>query len=238
MEGDFMAKSDFILSVRSAVGFLDSEVQTDSESLDSEEIREQVRHAVVWLTPKSVEGFVPQDFAELPEPQRNELNAQVVAFRSIAEQVPADSRATHQQIEAALPHFLRIVSLVREALLPKWVADLDMLVSQAESWCEQQDWPHKRQSKVIRERLLGRYEVEQLRFHTGRAGFMLDPVARFVPGALGLVDLYILPTLDTVMILRTEDDWVVHVERPGDLQVLPWHRENFAAAVTGLAKNL
>jgi hypothetical protein len=31
-------------------------------------------------------------------------------------------------------------------------------------WCEEQDWPHKRQAKVLRERLLGPYEVDQLRF--------------------------------------------------------------------------
>jgi hypothetical protein len=233
-----MAKKDFILSVRSAVGFLDPDVETDIQSLDSKEIRQQVRHAVIWLTPKSVEGFVPQDFAELPEPRRNELNAEVEAFRSIAEQVPADAPATEVQIEAALPHFLRIVSLVREAVLPPWIADVDILLSQVESWCEEQDWPHKRQDKVLRERLLGPYEVEQLRFHTGHAGFMLDPVARFVPGALGLVDLYVLPTLDTVMIVRAEADWVLRVDQAGSEQVLPWGKEPFVAAVSELAKNL
>jgi hypothetical protein len=233
-----MAKTDFILSVRTAVGFLDPEVQTDSQSLDSAEIRQQVRHAVVWLTPRSVEGFVPQDFAELPEPQRNELNAEVEAFRSVAEQVPAGAPATEEQIEAALPHFLRIVSLVREAVLPPWIADLDMLLLQVESWCEEQDWPHKRQPKLLRERLLGPYEVEQLLFHTGQAGFMLDPVARFVPGGLGLVDLYIRPTLDSVMIVRTEEGWMLHAEQAGNAQVLPWGQEQFATALTELAKNL
>ncbi len=223
-----MAKSDFISSVRAAVGVLDTEVETDSQSLDSEEIRRQLRKAAFWLSPKSVEGFVPQDFAELPGPRRNELNAEVEAFRSIAQQVPGNSPAKEEQIEAALPHFVRIVSLVREAVLPPWIADLDELLSQVESWCEAQDWPHKRQDKILRERLLGPYEVEQLCFHTGRAGFMLDPVARFVPGGLGLVDLYVLPTLDSVIILRSEDGWVLQVDRPGDVQVLPWGKEQFA----------
>jgi len=233
-----MAKDDFISGVRTAVGLLDPEVQTDRRSLDSEEVRRQFRNAVIWLTPKSVEGFVPQDFAELPEPRRNELKAEVEAFRSRAEQVPADAPATDEQIEAALPHFLRIVSLVREALLPPWVADLDLLLSQVESWCEEQGWPHKRQDKVLRERLLGPYEVEQLRFHTGQAGLMLDPIARFVPGGLGLVDLYVLPTLDSVIILRTDDGWVLQVERPGSVQVLPWTKEQFGAAVNELMKDL
>jgi hypothetical protein len=233
-----MAKNDFISSVRTAVGLLDPEVETDSQALHSEEIRRQLRNAAFWLTPKSVEGFVPQDFAELPGSRRNELNAEVQAFRSIAQRVPADAPATVEQIEAALPHFLRIVSLVREAVLPPWIADLDLLLSQVESWCEGQDWPHKRQDKVLRERLLGPYEVEQLCFHTGRAGFMLDPVARFVPGGLGLVDLYVLPTLDSVIVLRTEDGWVMQVERPGNVQVLPWGKEQFGTAVGELAKNL
>jgi hypothetical protein len=232
-----MAKRDFISSVRTAVGFLDPEIQTDSQHLDSEEIRQHIRRAVIWLTPKSVEGFVPQDFAELPEAQRNELDAEVETFRSIAEDVPAGTPATEKQIEAALPHFLKIVSLVREAVLPPWIADLDMLLSQVESWCEEQGWSHKRQSKVIRERLLGPYEVEQLRFHTGQAGFMLDPVARFVPGGLGMVDLYILPTLDSVMIPRTEEGWVLHVEQAGNVQLLPWGQEQFNTALSELAKN-
>jgi hypothetical protein len=233
-----MAKRDFIWSVRAAVGFLDPEVQTDSQHLDSEEIRQQIRHAVVWLTPRSVEGFVPQDFAELPEPQRNELKREVEAFRSIAEQVSGNASAREEQIDAALPHFLRIVSLVREVVLPAWVADLDVLLSQVESWCEGREWSHKRQSKAMRERLLGPYEVEQLRFHTGQAGFMLDPVARFVPGGLGLVDLYVLPTLDSVMIVRTEEGWTLHVEQAGDVRVSPWGQEQFATAVGQLAKNL
>jgi hypothetical protein len=233
-----MAKRDFISSVRTAIGFLDPEVQTDSQHLGSEEIRQQMRQAVIWLTPKSVEGFVPQDFAELPESQRNEFNAEVEAFRNIAERVPSHAPATEGQIEAALPHFLRIVSLVREAVLPAWIAELGALVSQVESWCEEQDWSHKRQSKLIRERLLGPYEVEQLRFHTGQAGFMLDPVARFVPGGVGMVDLYILPTLDSVMILRTDEGWVLHVEQTGNVQVLPWGREQFGTALRELARNL
>jgi hypothetical protein len=233
-----MAKRDFILSVRTAVGFLDPEVRTDSRFLDSKEIRQQVRQAVIWLTPKSVEGFVPQDFSELTEPQRGELNAEVEAFRGIAEQVPAAAPATEEQIEAALPHFLRIVALVREAVLPAWKTDLDLLLSQVQSWCEEQDWSHKRQPKEVSERLLGPYEVEQLRFHTGQAGFMLDPAARFVPGALGLVDLCILPTLDSVIIPRTEEGWVLQIERPGNVQVMPWGPEQFGNAVSELAKNL
>ncbi len=233
-----MAKNDLISSVRTAVGVLDPGVETDSQTVDCDEIRRQLRNAVMWLTPKSVEGFVPQDFAELPEPRRNELNAEVQAFRSIAQHVPAGVPATDEQIEAALPHFLRIVSLVRDAVLPPWIADLDILLSQVESWCEEQDWPHKRQDKVLRERLLGPYAVEQLCFHTGRAGFMLDPVARFVPGGLGLVDLYVLPTLDSVILLRADDGWVLQVERPGNVQVLPWGKEQFRAAVSELAKNL
>jgi hypothetical protein len=233
-----MAKKDFISSVRTAVGFLDPVVETDNQSLDSNTIRRQFREAVIWLTPKSVEGFVPQDFAELTEAKRNELNAEVEAFRNIAEQVPADAPATPDQIEAALTPFLKIVSLVRDAVLPAWTADLGSLLSQVESWCDEKRWPHKRQPKEIRERLLGPYKVEQLQFHTGQAGFILDPVARFVPGGLGIVDLYILPTLDSVMIPRTEEGWVLHVEQAGNVQVLPWGREQFDTALSELTKNL
>ncbi len=231
-----MAKSDFISSVRTAVGFLDPEVQADSQSLDSEEVRQQLRHAVVWLTPKSVEGFVPQDFAELPDAKRSALNAEVEAFRNVAKNV--GRLATDHQIETALPHFLSIVSLVREAVLPAWIADLRALVGQVEAWCAEKGWSHLRQSKVVRERLLGLYEVEQLRFHTGQAGFMLDPVARFVPGGLGLVDLYVVPTLDSVIVLRTEEGWNLRVEQSGDTQVLPWTESQFLAALNELAKNL
>jgi hypothetical protein len=231
-----MAKGDFISSVRTAVGLLDPEIDADSQSLDSHEIRQQLRHAITWLTPKSVEGFVPQDFVELPETKRAELDAEVAAFRRIASEVPPDSQGREEQVEAALPHFLRIVSLVREAVLPAWIADLDALVCQAESWCDERSWAHSRQSKIVRERLLGPYEVPQLRFHTGRTGFMLDPVARFVPGGLGLVDLYMVPTLDSAIVLRVEEGWELHIEWPGD-EMLPWRREEFYSALNKLASN-
>jgi hypothetical protein len=68
----------------------------------------------------------------------------------------------------------------------------------------------RRDEKTIREDRLGQYTVPRLLMHATTGRLLLDPVARYVPGATGVVDLYVLPSYDAVMISRTEDGWCLH----------------------------
>jgi hypothetical protein len=58
---------------------------------------------------------------------------------------------------------------------------------------------------------LGSYEAPALIMQKGTTRVLLDPVARFVPGAEGLVDIYLMPAYDEVASLYyVEGEWRLH----------------------------
>ncbi|HET6573757.1 MAG TPA: hypothetical protein VFG68_09165 [Fimbriiglobus sp.] len=75
---------------------------------------------------------------------------------------------------------------------------------------------------------------------------MAEPIARFVPGADGVVDLYLMPAYDDIASLYyQEGEWKLHYALPGDLAVAhpkegeahPLTKEVFGAAVGEMAKH-
>ena len=76
-----------------------------------------------------------------------------------------------------MPWFIKVVSHVSEIMLSEWKRDVENLLGEVERWCGEYGWSNKRIPKVVSERLLGPYGVEKLQFHTGQAGYMLDPIA-------------------------------------------------------------
>jgi hypothetical protein len=76
---------------------------------------------------------------------------------------------------------------------------------------------------------------------------VLNPVARFVPGAQGAVDLYVAPAYDDIASLYFEGDhWVVHhSERPDPLATegvvkitpRPYTEQTIRAILDGMAVN-
>ncbi len=139
-----MALSEFWQSVQAGARFVSPNVSVDSPKLDASAIERSLRLSTIWLTPRVVEGFDPDDFNFLPPPQRNGLFKSVQSFRSIAEKVPADKPPTSLQIAKALPSFVKILSLLQpnqyvdpeafvlgkkienetEGKLPGWVREL------------------------------------------------------------------------------------------------------------------
>jgi len=144
-----MSLRDFWTSVRTASRFIAPGAPADSPRLDSAKIEGLLRSAVVWLTPKSVEGFNPEDFDFLPLAERQDLIDSVNRFSDLARQVPPDKPATDQQIQQALSQFLRIVEILR----PDRYADSEAFVIGKK--VEQQLANHFPQS------------VSELRFETG-----------------------------------------------------------------------
>lgn len=107
-----MALRDFWISVQAGAGLLSPRATSDSPRIDPSEMERTLRNAVMWLTPSSVSGFDENDFPFLPEAERSELSACVAEFRRVARQVPPTGPAAPEQIEQALPPFLRIVELL------------------------------------------------------------------------------------------------------------------------------
>jgi hypothetical protein len=68
---------------------------------------------------------------------------------------------------------------------------------------------------------------------------LLDPVAYDVPGAEGVVDLYLMPTYDDMASLYFENgDWKIHYAFPPDeaeTQVLPLDEETLNQVLDAIA---
>ena len=113
-----------------------------------------------------------------------------------------------------------------EQIRDDWIAAVDQLVREAESWSQKQNWAVRREPKTVVEDRLGTYTVPRLLIHSTTGRLLLDPVARYIPGGLGLVDLSVLPSYDSVMIPRTEDGWYLHpISEEGSRR--PWSEQAF-----------
>jgi hypothetical protein len=108
----------------------------------------------------------------------------------------------------------------------EWILTVNALLAQAEEWAaEQVDWPTKRLTKTATEERLGSFEIDQLLIHAPQGRLLLDPVARFVMGAEGLVDFSVMPSLDYATIVRRKGKWELRPlfqEKP-----CAWNRANF-----------
>lgn len=93
-----------------------------------------------------------------------------------------------------------------------WLDCLDDLVENVKSWSGDGGWKPSLTSVDLTESGYGRYEAPVLVLSRGEVVVSLVPVARQVPGANGMVDLYVMPEFDDVASVYLEEggQWVVH----------------------------
>lgn len=92
-----------------------------------------------------------------------------------------------------------------------WLDRLDLLVRSVGEWSATSGWQGRLTSKHMAEKGLGRYEVPVLVLDRDDAEVALVPVARQIPGADGLVDLFRMPAYDAVASLYLENgQWFIH----------------------------
>ncbi len=120
-----------------------------------------------------------------------------------------------------------------EGVRDEWIVAVEQLVEDAEVWARKQDWAVRREAKTLREDRLGQYTVPRLLIHATAGRLLLDPVARYVPGAIGVVDLYVLPSYDAVMISRADDGWRLHPIVAEDVPQT-WSEKSFVRTVLQL----
>ena len=82
-----------------------------------------------------------------------------------------------------------------EAVKAEWLGRLDSLVDEVDGWARASGWRTRRIGKTVKERRLGTYRVPVLLMEKDTVEVVLNPVARFVPGAGGAVDLYVAARL-------------------------------------------
>src|SRR5438067_2384741 len=75
-----MAREEFLDSLRRASRMLvPPRVRSKPGAQTNANLATKLRAADLWLTPKSVEGFDPADFADWPKNERDELKKEVAA---------------------------------------------------------------------------------------------------------------------------------------------------------------
>jgi hypothetical protein len=113
-----------------------------------------------------------------------------------------------------------------EQVRDEWVAAVESVVRDAEAWSKNQGWATRLDPKTIREDRLGEYTVPRLLIHTLDGRLLLVPVARYVGGADGRIDLFLMPSYDSVPITRTAGGWSIHPTGDAD-DSRPWSEATF-----------
>jgi len=91
------------------------------------------------------------------------------------------------------------------------------LVKQVRDWVEPHEWITKPYPKKMRDVDHQVFEIPALFLQKGPTRVLLDPVAYDVPGAEGVVNLYLMPTYDDMASLYFENgEWVIHYAFPPD----------------------
>lgn len=109
----------------------------------------------------------------------------------------------------------------------EWLSALEALVADVETWSHENDWGTRRDSKRLKEEKLGAYDAPVLLIQSPKGRWLLEPIARYVVGAEGRVDLCVYPSYDSVVIAREQDgSWRI-VELGRKNRVRPWNRHEF-----------
>jgi hypothetical protein len=96
-------------------------------------------------------------------------------------------------------------------LRDQWLKVLAELTSNVKSWAEELDWSTRQIAKKMKDSRLGSYDAPALLMQKETIRVLLDPVARFTPGAEGVVDLYLMPAYDDIASLyRVDGEWRLH----------------------------
>ncbi len=94
---------------------------------------------------------------------------------------------------------------------------VEALVEQVRKWVEPHEWVTKVYPKKMRDVEGQAYQAPALFLQKGPTRLLLDPIAYDVPGAEGVVDLYLMPTYDDMASLYFEKEtWTIHYPFPPD----------------------
>ena len=205
---------EFILDVRKAARLkLKPTVTTDSQLIDPDTTARALQRAALWLTPKIVATYDPAAFTAWPGEMQEELRRAVEGFRTVAATVPPDKAATAPQFRDGVQAFDGLKSAVQKVVWAEWESAANGLINRVESWAAEFGWVTRRERKNLSEMLMGDYSLDQLYLHAEGHLYILDPLARFIPGGLGAFDLSIQPSFYVTSIYRHLDgEWFVHLD--------------------------
>lgn len=218
-----MAREEFVANLRHAHLLLQPpRVESDLGRTYDSEAASRLDRADLWLTPKAVEGFDPDDFSDLSEKDRKKLSEAVAQFLRIATNVPPDKPATARQSNQARKHLETAIKIVGRGLRDQWLEAQRQMINEAIQAAHEHHWYVEEDQKRLRESLLGEYQSPRLRIRTPDTEVVLDPVARFGSGRQGIVDLLVMPTYETrYLVLFKDGRWQIVTPRGS------WHKREF-----------
>jgi hypothetical protein len=120
-----------------------------------------------------------------------------------------------------------------EAKRDEWVAAIDGLFAEVEAWAKKEEWLVQRTRKTVDEDRLGSYEVPVLTLQTSAGPLILEPIARYIIGAEGRIDLCAFPSFESAIIVRTDGHWRFASVPPSSDR--PWSKEAFLEIALCLA---
>lgn len=130
------------------------------------------------------------------------------------------------------------------ALREEWLERLDQLVADVKGWVEAAGWRTREITKRMKDSVLGTYRAPALLMQRETVEVILDPVARFVVGADGAVELYLMPAYDDIAGLYFIDgEWRIYfvfrepsaVAGPVEPDDLPFSKESLVRVLDAIA---
>ncbi len=104
----------------------------------------------------------------------------------------------------------------RIAIWDVWYPRVASLVKQVEQWAGELDWATRKIETKLPDGDIGEHKVPALVMQQDTFRMLLEPISRIVPGAEGLVDLYLMPAYDDIARLYYEGgDWQIEYAKSG-----------------------
>lgn len=122
---------------------------------------------------------------------------------------------------------------IHESRRQLWLGWVDQLIQETKTWAEQEGWSVYLDSKTITEERLGTYPAPVLRIRTAQGELRVEPIALYLVGGEGRVDLEAWPSLNRVRLIRNKEQWEIITDSNVPLRQ-PWNRNTFVQ----LAKDL
>src|SRR4051795_6163736 len=109
------------------------------------------------------------------------------------------------EVATPMPSTIRKQDLASEG--SRWLSLVEQLLRQIERWCRDRGWAVHREQAEVTEAKLGTYRVPVLSIRSPAGHVYVEPVARYVAGADGRVDIYAFPSMTRMLLARVGDKW-------------------------------
>lgn len=122
----------------------------------------------------------------------------------------------------------------------EWIGAVERLMADVEAWATKRGWWVHREDKIVSDddQRIGTYQAPMLRIQTPTARFILEPIARYVVGADGRVDLAVFPSYHSAVIVRRDGGWQMlsdRADRAG--RARRWSEDAFVKTIKLLTSN-